>query len=72
MCNFSSNGHVFTKKSRLKYIDGNLGRKVKSIVWPKKRIYTHCLIGLNIPSENSDSGFNSFDKYLNFFQNNPI
>ena len=43
----------------------NLIWKVKSQPWPLEPIYSHCLIRLNISSENNDLGFHSFQK-INF------
>ena len=41
--------------------------KVKCQPWPLELIYSHCLIMLNILSENNDFGFNSFHKLFNKF-----
>ena len=43
----------------------NLGWKVKGKPWPLELSYSHCLIMLNISSENNDIGFNSFQN-INF------
>ena len=39
-----------------------LSWKVKGQPWPLELIYGHCLIRLNISSENNDFGFNSIQK----------
>ena len=39
--------------------------KVEGQPWPLELIYSHCLIRLNISSENNDFGFNSIQK-INF------
>ena len=45
--------------------------KVKGQPWPLELIYSHCLIMLNLLSENNDFGFNSFQK-INFSKNFPF
>ena len=49
----------------------DLSWKVKGQPWPFGLIYSHCLIRLNISSENKDLGFHSFQKNQ-LFRNFPI
>ena len=39
-----------------------LSWKVKGQPWPLELIYSHCLIRLNMSSENNDKGLYSFQK----------
>ena len=48
-----------------------LSWKVKGQPWPLELIYSHCLIRLNISSENNDFGFNSIQK-IQLFKEIPI
>ena len=49
----------------------DLSWKVKGQPWPFELIYSHCLIWLNISSENNDYSFHSFQKNQ-LFRNVPI
>ena len=47
------------------WLDSNmsdLSWKVIGQPWPLELIYSHCLIRLNISSENNDQGFHNFQK----------
>ena len=49
----------------------DLTLKVKGQPRPLELIYSHCLIRLNISSENNDKGFHSFTK-INFSEIFPF